>query len=112
MHKYNGQKIWPCPAAVILVYSYASSMGYGGYTVEHGPQMVHGQWSKQEAEKSSTWQELCVVQWVLESLAPKLNNERLWWFSDNKNVVNILTTGSRQPILQSLALNIFSAYLA
>ena len=37
MHRYNGQNIWPCPAAVRLVYSDASSTGYGGYTVEHGP---------------------------------------------------------------------------
>ena len=28
MHKYNRQNIWPCPAAVRLVYSDASSMEY------------------------------------------------------------------------------------
>ena len=49
---------------------------------------------------------------MLESLAPKLKNERIRWFSDNQNVVRILTTGSRQPQLQSLALNIFSSCMA
>ena len=43
VHKYNGQNIWHHPAAVRLVYSDASSTGYGGYTVEHGPQVAHGQ---------------------------------------------------------------------
>lgn len=37
VHKYNGQNIWHHPAAVRLVYSDASSTGYGEYTVEHGP---------------------------------------------------------------------------
>ena len=112
VHKYNGQNIWHQPAAMRLVYSDASSTGYGGYTVEHGPQVAHGQWSQQEMANSSTWRELCAVQRVLESLAPKLRNERLRWFSDNQNVVRILTVGSRQANLQTLALNIFTLCMA
>ena len=42
VHKYNGQNIWHQPAAMRLVYSDASSTGYGGYTVEHGPQLHMG----------------------------------------------------------------------
>ena len=112
VHKYNGQNIWHQPAAMRLVYSDASSTGYGGYTVEHGPQVAHGQWSQQEMANSSTWRELCTVQRVLESLAPKLRNERVRWFSDNQNVVRILTVGSRQANLQTLALNIFTLCMA
>ena len=33
---FNGQNIWHSLSAVRLVYSDASDMGYGGYTVEHG----------------------------------------------------------------------------
>ena len=112
IHKYNGQNIWHSPAAVRLVYSDASSTGYGGYTVQHGPQVAHGLWSKEEALQSSTWRELCGVHRVLESLAVKLKGERLRWFSDNQNVVRILLTGSRQPPLHAIALNIFTLCLS
>ena len=97
IHKYNGQYIWHSPAAVRLVYSDASSTGYGGYTVQHGPQVAHGLWSEQEALQSSTWCELCGVHRVLESLIVKLKGERLKWFSDNQNVVRILMTGVNNP---------------
>ena len=112
LEMYNGQNIWHSPAAYRLVYSDASDTGYGGYIVEHGPQIAHGQWSSEEAVQSSTWRELCGVLKVLESLAPKLKNERLKWFSDNQNVVRILTTGSRRPQLQALAFNVFSICVA
>ena len=108
LRKYNGQNIWHSPSACRLVYSDASATGYGGYIVEHGPQIAHGQWSQEEAAQSSTWRELCGVLRVLESLATKLKHERLKRLSDNQNVVRILTTGSRQPQLQALALNVFT----
>ena len=44
---------------------------------------------------------------MLESLANKLRNHRVRWFTDNQNVVRILTTGSRKPALQREALAIF-----
>ena len=40
--KINGQKLWRSPAAVRVVYSDASSTGYGGYLVEHGNHVAHG----------------------------------------------------------------------
>jgi len=52
---FNGQKIWPKPSAVRVVYSDASSTGYGGYVVEHGNLVANGQWSPEDSEKSSTW---------------------------------------------------------
>ena len=45
---------------------------------------------------------------VLESLLPKLKNERIRWFSDNQNVVRILEVGSKNPPLQREALAVFS----
>lgn len=104
----NGENIWHSPSAVRLVYSDASSTGYGGYTVEHGPQLAHGMWSEEEAAKSSTWRELRGVRLVLESLASKLHNERLRWFTDNQNVARILVSGSKTPQLQAEALAVFS----
>ena len=39
----NGQGIWHSPSAVWVVYADASSTGYGGFTVEHGCHIAHGQ---------------------------------------------------------------------
>ena len=35
-----------------IVYSDASSSGYGGYVVEHGHHFAHGQWDKAEMTRS------------------------------------------------------------
>jgi len=51
--------------------------------------------------------EICAVRMVLEALKAKLTNERVWWFTDNQNVVHILMVGSRKPDLQAEALTIF-----
>ena len=42
---FNGQSIWRSPSAVRVVYSDASSTGFGSYIVEHGSHIVHGQWT-------------------------------------------------------------------
>ena len=73
--KYNGQGIRPKPSAVRVVYSDASSIGCGGYLVEHDSMVASGQWSEAEALQSSTWQELRAVIFVLESFQSQLANE-------------------------------------
>ena len=40
--EWNLQNIWRSPSAIRVVYSDASDSGFGGYTVEHGPQIVQG----------------------------------------------------------------------
>ena len=79
-----------------------------GYIVEHGRYTAYGQWTAVEATRSSTWRELAGVWKVLQSLASKLSNNRVRWFTDNQNVVRILQVGSRQPQLQEVALKIVS----
>ena len=106
--QFNGHPIWFSPGATRIVYSDASSSGYGGcHTVEVGPQVVHGQWSEYEASLSSTWRELKAVFCVLCSFAPKLAGHKVKWFTDNQNVVRIVEAGSRKPHLQQVALSIF-----
>ena len=51
---YKRQNIWKSPSAMHVVHSDASGTGFGGYTVEHGPQVAHGHWSHWEACQSST----------------------------------------------------------
>ncbi|KAL5463210.1 hypothetical protein EMCRGX_G032089 [Ephydatia muelleri] len=112
LHCYNSQPIWHSPSAVRVVYSDASDTGYGGYTVEHGMHVAHGNWLPEEAVKSSTWRELVAVSRVLDSIAPKLRNVRVRWFSDNQNVVRIIQVGSRKAHLQEQAMRVFETCIA
>ena len=84
----------------------------GTYVVEHGCHIAQGQWLPHESTCSSTWRELKAVHRVLESLADKLRNQRIRWFTDNQNVVRILSVGSRNPVLQKETLAIFDASVA
>ena len=102
---YNAQPIWHSPSAVRVVYSDASETGYGGYVVEHGPCVSHGCWTVEEAAESSTWRELSAVCRVLLSVARKLVNARVRWFTDNQNGAHILRVGSRKPHLHAVALS-------
>ena len=108
---FNGRHIWPNPSAVRVVYSDASSTGYGGYMVEHGNLVANGLWSPDGAGLSSTWRELRAVKMVLESFQSKLKRERVRWFTDNQNVVRIVQYGSTKPSLQAKALNIFFLFV-
>lgn len=109
---YNGKLLCCKPSALRVVFSDASDTGYGGYMVEHGPYVAHGQWSEAEAGQSSTWRELRAVGQVLESIAGKLSNMRVRWFTDNQNVTRILLVGSRKEHLQKEALDIFRLTIA
>lgn len=106
---YNGQPIWFSPGATRVVFSDASSTGYGGFShcVQVGPEIAHGQWSEFEASLSSTWRELKAVALVLSSLVTKLAGHRVKWFTDNQNVVRIVQTGSTKKHLQTVAMTIF-----
>ena len=105
---YNCQPIWHSPFVVRVVYSDASDIRYGGYIVEHGSCVAYGQWSEHEALQSSTWRELTDVLRVLMAVAAKLTNFCVHWFTDNQNVVRILLVGSKKPLFQAIALEVFS----
>ena len=107
IERFNGRSLWKSPSAVRIVYSDASGTGYAGYTVEHGCHIALGQWTKEEREKSSTWRELAAVAKVLEAVSCMLRDNRVKWFTDNQNVVHIISVGSRVEELQALALRIF-----
>ena len=70
-----------------------SDTGCGRYRVEHSVHVAEGIWSPEEARQNSTWRELVAVSRVLDSIASKLCNMRVKWFSDNQNVVRILSGG-------------------
>ena len=71
LEAFNGQPIWFSRGTTRIVFSDASSSGYGGYhKVEVGTKVAHGQWSSYEASFSSTWRELKAVALALNSFAP------------------------------------------
>ena len=76
--------------------------------MEHSDQVVTGLWSKDEATQSSTWRELRAVRLVLDSICLRLQNHRVWWLTDNQNVVRIVLYGSRNVVLQEEAMEIFA----
>ena len=101
LRKFNSQPIWHKPSAVRIVYLDASDTKYGGYVVEHGPYIAHGQWDNDESKLSSTLRELKAVHLALESVGDKLQSSRVRWFADNQNVVRILEVGSRKSGLHA-----------
>ena len=105
--EFNSRHVWRAPSAVRVVYSDASSTGFGSYVVQHGEHIAHGQWSLQETQKSSTWRELRAVSHTLKVFAGMLSNHRVRWFTDNQNVAHIIQVGSKNNELQAEALTIF-----
>jgi hypothetical protein len=103
----NGSKVGPKPEASKIVYSDASSTGYGGYVVGISDHIAHGQWNQDEAKRSSTWRELKAVEMVMASVVSKLENHRVKWLTDNQAVSIIAMKGSMKSELQDMALSIF-----
>ena len=85
----NGKPIQFSCGATRVLYSKcnASDSGYGGYMIELGPEVAHGQWSEAKAKISYTWGELKAVYLVLPSFARKLAGHTVQWLTDNQGVI-------------------------
>ena len=95
-----------------IIYSDASDHAYGGYVMERlGNKIVHGVFSNEEKEKSSTYRELVAVKYVLQSFANNLRHQVVLWHSDNANTAKIINNGSPKDDLQALAIDIFETSL-
>lgn len=103
----NSRKIIYDPSCSRIVYSDASGTGFGGYIVHTQHSEVHGMWTAIEKTKSSTWRELQAVYKILLASKNDLLGHKVKWFTDNKNVVNIVKKGSMKLDLQNVALKIF-----
>lgn len=96
------------------VLSGASETGYGAFIdysllvdqeVDHE---VIGTWSKLGASNSSTWRELEAMKRSLQTIGQSVKGQHVQWYTDNKNVCNILNTGSKKPYLHRIAKSIKS----
>ena len=93
-----------------IAFSDGSTTGYGGYSVNVSTSIADGLWSVHEAQQSSTWRELKVVDQVLCWLAARLSGHTIECFSDNQNVVCIVAVGSCSLHSQEGAMSILEVF--
>ena len=90
-----------------IVYSDASSVGFGVCEVSTINGIVQGNWNCDEISRSSTWREIVAVYRGLDTMKYTLSNSSVKWFSDNQGVCSIVTKGSMNIELQEIAVAIF-----
>ncbi len=90
-----------------MIYSDASSTGCGG-TIDFNREIVfHRQWDSDESHQNSTWRELKVIEFALESFLPLIKSLYTKWFSDSQTACKIISVGSTRPDLHNIAMKIF-----
>ena len=62
-----------------IVYSDASNVAGGAYTVEMNEKVFHQMWDEFEKNMSSTWRELRAIHLALYSFKSELQNKRVKW---------------------------------
>ena len=92
----------------VLVYSDASNVAAGAFSVGVDEQVFHQMWSPQEMLMSSTWRELKAILYALMSFKNILAHKCVKWHTDNQNCVSIVHKGSTKLHLQELAIQIFN----
>jgi hypothetical protein len=107
IHHFNGYSIIRSFTAHAVIYSDASSTGYGSYLVTIGEYEATVIWSFEESLQSSTYRELQAVFNSVKTFARFVVGQKLKIFSDNQNVVRILSVGSNVPALQHIAVSFF-----
>ena len=107
----NGIPIWPVKQKPSkIVYSDASASA-GASFIEFEGKMFHQNWSDFEKEQSSTFRELLAVSYSIKAFTDCLKSQSVALYTDNQNVVRIVSTGSKVPALQQLALDIHQSCL-
>ncbi|CAC5364708.1 unnamed protein product [Mytilus coruscus] len=91
-----------------MVYSDASNVACGAYTVEVNSKIFHQMWNRSEMQLSCTWREMKAIEQSLISFENVFKGRTLKWFTDNHNCVRIVRSGSMKLKLQNLANSIFS----
>lgn len=108
VEKMNSKFLSPYSPSQTLVYSDASDVACGAYTVEIGSKVFHKMWNPVEKSCSSTWREMRAIELSLQSFSSSLTEKSLKWFTDNQNCVHIVQAGSMKEELQKLAFSIYT----
>ena len=107
----NGIPIWPLvrkPSKI--VYSDASASACASF-IELEGKIFHQNWLDFEKPQSSTYRELLAVSLLLKYFNESLKAQTVTWFTDNQNVVRIVSCGSKVPMLQELPIDIYQSCL-
>lgn len=107
LNSFNGYSISRSFFAQAVIYSDASSTSYGSYLVTVGEYQASRVWSLEDSLQSSTFRKLQAVFNSIRTFARFVAGHKLKIFSDNHNVICILSVGSSIPALQSLAVSLF-----
>ena len=83
---------YTCPSS--FVYSDASATGCGSVIGFNNEYVCHRMWTDSESIQSSTWRELCAIEFSLQSFAPVLKGSHVKWFTDNQAAARIVEVGS------------------
>ena len=108
IEKFNGCSFKPRTETSKMVFTDASSTGYGGFYVSKlGQHICTGEFTSSEANTSSTFRELLAVKLVLQSYGEELRGQKIQVNVDNQAATRILSVGSSKDHLQEVALDIF-----
>lgn len=109
----NGYSFKPKPVVAKLIFTDASSAGYGGFLLKRvGKEVVVGNFDASERPMSSTFRELLAVKYVLQALKNYIAHRSIRIHVDNFASSRILTVGSAKTHLQQLAMDIFKFALS
>ena len=104
----NGFTFKPRPTTTKVVFTDASSTGYGGFIAQRlSETLCVGKFNETEMSTGSTERELAAADYVLKSFGPLLSNESVQINLDNFGASRILSVGSSKMHLQKIAIQIF-----
>ncbi|CAC5414329.1 unnamed protein product [Mytilus coruscus] len=104
----NYRKLSHYSKSSAVIYSDASNIAAGAYTVELENKIFHKMWTCSETVQNSTWRELKAIELALFSFKDSFTGKTIKWFTDNQNCVKIVNSGSMKENLHIIAKSIFS----
>ena len=94
-----------------VVFSDASDVAFGGFSVSLDGTVVSGMWEPEDIGQSYTFRELKAIYFLLLSYVAQLKHKRGKIFTDNQGAARIVAIGSSKINLQALAMDIFNLFL-
>ena len=108
---FNGYSIRKNLSFDHVIFSDASSFGYGGYVDNSDLPDANGLWLEGENDDSSTFRELKAIHNVVECYAPQIAHSKVKIYSDNQGACSIMEKGNARIKLNNLAIDIFTLSL-
>ena len=108
----NGFTFKPRPTTTKVVFTDASSTGYGGFVAQRLSEILCvGKFNQMEMSTGSTERKLSAANYVLKSFGPLLSNERVQINLDNFGATRILSVGSSKMQIFQHCINLISVYI-